>query len=92
MLTAATVRDRISFRSSLAPLKVPAFRVIDALQDQPADVQLEALALTLATMTRSLGVDAHGLITRAHRQLSEADAVRNPHIEAIAAYAAGELK
>lgn len=91
MMSPHTVRDRITFRSTLEPLKVPAFLVIDALQNVSADVQLEALSLTLATMARTHGIDAHQLITRSHRQLADADAVKNPHLEAIAAYAAGEL-
>lgn len=86
-----TVRDRIAFRSSLQPLKGPSFQVIDALQAHPKDVQVEALTLTLAAICRSVGLDAHDLITRANRQLRQADTVRNPHIEAIAAYATGEL-
>lgn len=88
----ATVRDRIAFRSSLEPLKVPAFLVLDALQHSSPDVQLEALSLTLATLCRSSGVDPHELVTRSNRQLADADSVRVPAIEAIAAYAAGELR
>lgn len=91
MMQPHTIRDRIAHRASLGPLKVPAFLVLDALQHSSPDVQVEALALTLATLCRPLGIDPHGLVTRANRQLAEADAVRNPHIEAIAAYAAGEL-
>lgn len=91
-MNAHTVRDRIAFRSSLAPLKAPAFAVIGVLQQHTKDVQIEALALTLATMTRALGLDAHDLITRANRQLAEADTIHNPHLEAIADYANGELR
>lgn len=92
MMEPHTIRDRITFRSTLEPLKVPAFLVIDALQNCSPDVQLEALSLTLATMARSCGVDAHALVVRSHRQLADADSVKNPAIEAIAAYASGELK
>lgn len=92
MMPPHTVSDRITFRSTLEPLKVPAFLVIDALQHCSPDVQLEALSLTLATMARTCGIDAHDLITRSHRQLADADSVKNPAIEAIAAYAAGELR
>lgn len=92
MITAHTVRDRLAFRSSLEPLKVPAFRILDALQNFPADVQLDALALTLTTLCRGVEVDPHTLITRASRQLQDADCVRNPALEAIQAYASGELR
>lgn len=90
-MTPATIRDRVAMSSDLASLKVPAFLVIDALQHSDKAVQLRALALTLAAMCRPLGIDAHDLVTKANRQLVHADATRNPHIEAIADYAAGEL-
>lgn len=75
----------------IAKLKVPAFLVIDALQHARPDVQLSALALTFTILSRTLGIDPHELVSMAKKQLVEADAVRNPHIEAIADYAAGEL-
>lgn len=90
-MTPATVRDKIAIASDLAPLKVPAFLVIDALQHSPKDIQLRALALTLTALCRPLGLDAHDLVVRANQQLIQADATRSPHIEAIADYAAGEL-
>ncbi|WJY17648.1 hypothetical protein QQS45_08300 [Alteriqipengyuania flavescens] len=91
-MSPASVRDGIVFSSDLGRLKVPAFRVLDAVQDVRKDCQLEAIALTLAALCRPLGIDPHALITRANRQLVQTDATRNPHIEAIADYAAGELK
>lgn len=90
-MTPSTTRDKIALASDLAPLKVPSFLVIDALQQVSPDIQLRALALTLAALCRPLGIDPHDLVTRANRQLVQADATRNPHIEAIADYAAGEL-
>jgi len=87
-----TIRDRVSFRSTLAPLKTPAFSILDALQSHAADIQLEALALTFTILARGAGLSAHELVDRAGRQLSDAEAVRNPIPEAIAAYAQGELR
>lgn len=86
------IRDRIRFRSSLGPLKVPAFRVLDVLQDHPADIQLDALALTLTLMAQGAGMDAHELVTRATRQLNDASRVSNPTLEALSDYANGELR
>ena len=88
---AHTIRDKIAFRSSLVALKQPAFNVISALQASPADVQIEAIALTLTIMSDAVGIDAHELITRAHRQMASADQVSNQHLEAIRDYAIGEL-
>lgn len=92
-MTPATIRSRVMARSTLGPLKDPAFRVIDALQStQDPSVQLDALALTFTLIARGTGIDPHELVSRAQRQLLDADAVRNPNIEAIEAYAQGELK
>ena len=86
------IRDGVAFRSSLRPLKEPSFRVIAALQDVEASVQIDALALTLTLMADAVGLDPHALITRARRQIADADAVKNPHLEAVRDYAAGELR
>jgi hypothetical protein len=87
-----TIRDRIAFRSTLVPLKAPAFSILDALQAHPADVQIEALALTLTILAQGAGLDPHQLVERARRQLIDANRVRNPIPEAIEAYAQGELR
>jgi hypothetical protein len=85
-------RERLFARSTLAPLKVPAFAIANALQDtEDASLQLDALALTFTLISQSAGIDPHDLITRAKRQVADADATRNPHLEAIRDYAAGEL-
>ena len=83
---------RISSSSSLEPLKIPTFLVLDALQHAPKDVQLQGLALALAGLCRPLKIDPHDLIVRANRQLNEAEATRQPIFEALGDYAAGELK
>lgn len=88
-----TIRDRVSARSSLVDLKVPSFRVIDALQvTEDRSIQIDAVALTMTLMAQAVGIDPHELVTRANRQIAEASALKNPHFEAISAYAAGELK
>lgn len=79
-------------QQAVEPLKVPALLVLDALQHSTPDVQLEALSLTLAILARGAGMDAHELVTRSNRQLADADRVNNPALEAIADYAAGELR
>ena len=88
-----TLRSRLFGRSTLVPVKVPAFKILDAVQGAYEDpsVQLDALALVFTLLGQSAGIDPHELVTRAKRQLIDADAVRNPHLEAIRDYAAGEL-
>ena len=86
-----TIRDRIMGRSSLAPLKVPAFTVLSAVQDQTPDIRIEALILTATILALGAGIDPHDLIVRAKRQIAAADTIRNPLIEAIQAFATGEI-
>lgn len=85
------VRDRIGFRSSLAALKVPAFKVLSSVQDVDTDLQIEALALTLTILADASGLDPHELVSRSRRMIADADRVDNPHLEAIADFAKGEL-
>ncbi len=88
-----TLRERIFANCSLIPLRGPAFAIISAVQDtrDPAH-QLDALALTFTTICQSAGIEPHDLVSRAKRQIADADATRNPAFEAIRDYAAGELK
>lgn len=89
----ANLRERIFARSSLRPLKAPAFLVIDALQRTPdTSLQLDALSLTFTTICHSVGIDPHDLIVRSKRQLADAEVLKNPEIEAIRDYAVGEMK
>lgn len=89
----ANLRERVFARSSLRPLKAPAFLIIDALQRTPdTSLQLDALSLTFTAICQSVGIDPHDLIVRSKRQLADADVLHNPEIEAIRDYAAGEMK
>ncbi|HEY0623150.1 hypothetical protein [Sphingomonas sp.] len=82
----------VAASSSLEPLKVPCFTLIDALQGTHPSRALEAMFLTAALTAQSAGMDGHELLARAHRQIADADAGRNPHFEAIRDYASGELR
>lgn len=86
-----TVRDRVAFRTSLRTLRGPAFGVIDALQSESKDVQVEAAGLAFVAMCLAIGADPHDMVIRHKRQLSDANAVRDADIQAIADYAKGEL-
>lgn len=88
-----TVRERIMARSSLAPIRVPAFDIISAMQrQQDPSIQLDALALTFSIVCLGADIDPHDLVTRAKRQIADAERIDNPILEAIRDYAAGELK
>lgn len=87
-----TIRERLFARSTLAPVKLPAFNILSTLQDtEDQSLQLDALALAFTLITQSAGIDPHELVLRAKRQIADADATRNPHLEAIRDFAAGEL-
>lgn len=88
-----TTRQRVFANSSIRPLRGPAFAVISALQDtRDGAVQLDALALTFTLICQTTGIDPHELVSRAKRQIADAEATRNPALEAIRDYAAGEIR
>ena len=87
------IASRIVGNCSLVKLKDPAFRIIHSLQDNPDKAaQVEALFLVTAIAAAALGICPHEMLARARRQMAEAEAVRNPHLEAIRDYAEGELR
>lgn len=91
MIQPHTIRDRVAFSSRSVSLKEPTFRVINALQDLDADVQIEALFMAATMLSTSVGLDPHQLVTRARRIISEAETLPNSHLDAVRDYA-GELK
>lgn len=89
---ARVIIGKLAARVSLAPLKAPAFSIIDALQKHDPDLQVEAVALALVTMTAALGIDPHELVSRAKRQHGDSLQLDHGDLEAIADYAQGELR
>lgn len=88
-----SLREKIFARSSLVPVKVPAFSILDAVARIPdQSVALDALALTFTIICQSTDIEPHDLVTRAKRQAADADVLENPHLEAIRDYANGEMK
>lgn len=91
MMEPHTIRDRVAFSSRSVSLKEPTFRVINALQDLDADVQVEALFMAAVVLSTSIGLDPHDLVARARRILTETEIFPNAHLDAVRDYA-GELK
>jgi hypothetical protein len=87
-----TIRLRISAASSPAKFREPAFRVLDALQFSPPEVQLDALFLTAVAMSLTIGLDPHEMVTRAKRILPDADGPFTDQFAAMTDYAKGELR
>lgn len=86
----ATIRLAIVASSAAVKIREPALAVIDRLQYLPAGIQLEALAAAFVIMANAIGQDAHELVSRAKRQVSEVEAFEND-VLAVAQYAKGEL-
>jgi hypothetical protein len=87
-----TIRDAISFATSAAALRRPAFEILYALQRHPPAVQMDSLFLTAVAMSEALGLDAHEMVSRAKRIMPDAEAAYTDHIQAVKDYARGELK
>lgn len=83
--------SQVSAAVAAAPLREPAFVVIDALQRFKPAIQVQAAFVAAAIMARALGKDAHELLAMANRQLPEVEAVESA-ASAISDYAKGELK
>lgn len=88
-----SLREQVFANSSLVPLKIPAFRILDAVSAAPTPaIQMDALFLVATVVALGAGVDPHDLIVRAKRQIADADATKNPHLEAIREFANGEMR
>lgn len=89
-----SIRDAISFASSPARLRMPAFEVINGLQRHPPAVQMDALFVAAVAMSQTLGLDPHEMVVRARRILPDAEGAYNSgdQLAAIRDYAKGELR
>jgi hypothetical protein len=88
-----SLRERVMANSSLVPLKIPSFTILDAMSatKDPA-IQIDAMFLTATLVALGAGIDPHDLVVRAKRQIADADATKNPHLEAIREFAFGEMR
>lgn len=85
------VADRVRSSSSVANLRVPAFILMDRLQDtDPAD-QFRALTLAFVASAEALRLDPHEEVQRARRMMAQAEGPFTDHVQAIRAYARNEL-
>lgn len=85
------IRTRIGYFHDAAPLRVPAFKVIDQVQTEDADVQLLGVATALYAMCEALGLDPHDLLQKIARAKNHIDGPFTTHYAAIREYAKGEL-
>lgn len=86
------IRSRLSAASASAPLRQPAWAIVDRLQFFPAEVQLDALWITAVAMAEAVGLNPHDMVSRAKRIIPEAEGPFTEHLQAARDYAKGELR
>jgi hypothetical protein len=87
-----TIRLQLTTAYAPARFREPAFRVLDAIQQAPPAVQLDALFLTAVAMAMTVGLDPHDMVTRAKRMIPDVDGPFSSQLGAITDYAKGELQ
>lgn len=91
MISAPAIRDQIAFFSSPARLRVPAFRVIDRMQDRTPGEQLLGTAVALVAMSEAIGLPLNDLLTVAHNVMRDVEGPFTYHVQAIRDYAKNEI-
>ena len=87
----AAIRLAVTAASAAQPIREPAFRVIDAIQQEPAGRQIEAVFAAAVILARSVGLDPHELVVRARRQVPDVEFGESA-ASAISDYGKGELR
>jgi hypothetical protein len=91
MIQPHTVRDGVRYRTSVARLRDPAFRIANRMQDiDPAD-QFSALLLAAVVASQALGLDPHEELERARRMVADAEGPFTIQVQALRDYVRGEL-
>lgn len=94
MRTNHQITDEIAFTNSAAPLRVPAFCVIQKLDRSMASPghQILATAVALIAMCESANVPFDDLIRKAIRITSDVEGPHTAHLQAVRDYARHELR
>lgn len=87
----AAVRLALAASVSAERVRTPAFQVVDAIQQMPASLQIEAVYAAAVILARGAGLDPHELVTRAKRQVPDIEYGESA-ASAISDYAKGELR
>lgn len=74
-----------------AAVRAPAFGVIARMQGEDPALQIVATAVALCAECQAIGVPMREVICVAERMLEDAEGPYTEHIQAIRAYAVGEL-
>lgn len=87
-----TVKDRIGFFNDASGLRVPAFKVINLVQDEDPATQILSIATALVALSEAIGADPHDLIQKIGRAKQHIDTPFSHEYRAIGAYAKGEFQ
>ena len=89
----SVIKDRIGFFHNAAALRVPAFKVINIVQDEEdPSTQILATAAALVAMSEAIGLDPHDLIQKIHRARNHIDGPFSTEYRAMVEYAKGEFR
>ena len=88
----SSISDRVRTESTVAVLREPAFVLLARIQDLNPSDQVRALFLTACVVADAVGLDAHEEIERGYRIMRPAEGPHTVHVQAIRAYAEGELR
>ena len=92
MIPLSSIADRVRTESTVATLREPAFVLLSRIQDLNPSDQVRALFLTACVVADTIGLNPHEEIERAARIMRPAEGPHTVHIQAIRAYAEGELR
>lgn len=94
MLSRNGLADQIRLANNPARLRVPAFQIINALQQVRATggEQVVGTAVALIAMCESAGVPLTEVITRAARIMGDVEGPFTAHLQSVRDYARNELR
>jgi len=87
-----SIADRVRTESTVAVLREPAFTLLSRIQDLNPSDQVRAQFLVACVIAEAIGLNPHEEIERAVRIMRPAEGPHTVHVQAIRAYAEGELR
>lgn len=94
-LSMESLADQVRLASNPAALRRPAFRIIDALQNQQGIANGEkvlATAVALVAMCESAGLSFDDVLTKARNIMADVEGPFTAHLQAVRDYARDQLR
>lgn len=88
---AHTVRDQLRFLCNPARVRIPAFNVINRVQDHTPGEQLLGTAVALIAMCEAANINLSDVVGNARNIMAHAEGPFSSHVQAVRDYAAGEI-